>query len=217
MRRGQSGFPHSELAALDAYGGASERISIDRPGPTACSKGRPPQQGNHMLRLIANNNTDGKAVATMSGTNPPPETINLKLLIWEDNGEILFTYGPSGDVTFKEDIEQKILDIELISRDNTPDFQQFWISHYTASTFKNIREIACYRRDRSPSNNKASDIPVAHSKKEKSEFTEKVTRIVMTLSMKKGDSFYVNLIAKDDKDPSRLISCDPQVENGTKT
>jgi len=172
-----------------------------------------------MLKLSAVNETTNTAYLAnlpADAVAVTPETVNLKLLMWDEGDEVFFTYGPSHDVVFKKIGIDKVLDIELISRDNTPDLHQFWISHYTVSATRNLKNIECARRDRDQNQNVA-DIVVPHASIYHSEFGQKVTRLKLFLQMDPGDSFYLNIIAKGIKTGHRMISCDPQVENGTKT
>lgn len=175
--------------------------------------GKDPAQ---MFALISETR-DSTTPTDSSPVSPPdPELRNLKLFVWEENGETYFTYAPTRDVVFDDpDKPVKVLEIELIGRDNTPDYHKFWMAIFTLSDTRPLQKIECTLRKRDSSGIVVeSPVPVSPGD---STFTQKVTRATLTFDLRKVTSTYLNVLVRNDAYPGRLISCDPQVENGTKT
>jgi hypothetical protein len=197
------------------------RLSSDRIASTAISQ---PRQGHIMIRIVsAKPDAISTALAHLnsvsSATTPlptSPEHETLKLLIWEDKGEVQFRYGPTDNVVFKQPGTDKTLEVELVAADNTPENRAFWLSHYTTSRVSFIKNVDCWLKHRDAQHN-IVEKPVSLQNFKNSTLGEKVTRIQFQLDMQPGESFYLNLIAKYKNGGERFISCDPQVENGSKT
>ena len=144
------------------------------------------------------------------GVTPGPETITLRLFVWIEDNEVHYVYGPSGPVKFSSESTSRLLKIILVPDSTTVGADRFHISHFTTTKLSKIKAIK--KKDAG-----GTDIP--HNDKEDSTITGGTKEISFDLDMKKGDSIYLNVLLKDTNTANgkRLISCDPQVENGTKT
>jgi uncharacterized cupredoxin-like copper-binding protein len=149
-----------------------------------------------------------------------PEIIKLKLLVWEDDDEVHFVYAPTASVVFKTNAPQKLVEIDLVHADETgsTDDPSFWISHYTASRMKAVKTVTIHKKKPGSGNSLES---VAHPDKKHSQLGNdvdgKIKRFNLEVNLAPGASFYLNLVIKKKGEQERLISCDPQVENGSKT
>lgn len=145
---------------------------------------------------------------TIDTSKLTPTIKRLRLFVWEENGEVLFTYGPKSSVDFGDAAQTQQFVVTLHSDEMHSGHKRFHISHFTADTLRHIDNISHIDHANNPTNNHP---------KTTSLLTGNAKEIAFDLSMKKGDSFYINLIVSDRAVGGRLISCDPQVENGSKT
>ena len=149
-----------------------------------------------------------------------PEVIRLKLLAWEEDEEVQFSYAPEPSVRFRTRAPVKQVQIDLVHADETgnTDDPTFWMSHYTASRIKAVKSISIHRKKPGTGNDLE---PVPHPVKEHSELGKgsggKIKRFTVEVDLAPGTSFYLNLILRKKGQEERLISCDPQVENGSRT
>lgn len=144
------------------------------------------------------------------------ENINLKLLVWEQDGEVHFVYGPTSDAVFKTEADTKTVTIELIHANDSPTLQdpQFWMSHYTTNRTKAIKSVSPEAREQDGSYTK-----IPHHDKDYSQIgndSHRSKRVTFEVDLPPGHSFYLNILIKQKGKPQRLISCDPQVENGSR-
>lgn len=142
------------------------------------------------------------------------EKHRIWLIVWaeseEPDAEINFMYGPSSDVIFKENKTDQQLTIFLESPQNIPSEEpRFSITHFTSDKIRPIHNIHHKK--------KVDALKTPHTNNYKSEFAAGASEAEFNLKMKQGESFYLNIIISDKTRPGRLISCDPQVENGTST
>lgn len=140
------------------------------------------------------------------------ENKTLWLFVWQamidGETEILFTYGPKSDVNFIQNKTNQQLKIILESPENIdPENPRFLVSHFTADRMKPITGVKHKTK---------STQPVTHDRL-KSKFIGEPTEAEFDMKMSPGESFYLNIIVTDQNNKDRLISCDPQVENGTGT
>lgn len=144
------------------------------------------------------------------GASSDPETITLRLFVWIEDNEVHYIYGPSGPVKFSSLSSTRNLKIILLPDDTTVDQNRFHISHFTTTKLSKIKSISKKHSD--GTNNSHADIV-------ESAIAGKAKEINFELDMKTGDSIYLNVLLRDTLtlNGKRLISCDPQVENGTKT
>lgn len=148
------------------------------------------------------------------------EVISLKLLAWEEKNEVHFAYAPTPNVVFRTNSPVKRLQIDLVHADETgsTDDPTFWLSHYTASRINAVKSVSIHKKKPGTGNDLE---PVPHAVKEHSELGKgsggKIKRFTLEVDLAPGASFYLNLMLKRKGREDRLISCDPQVENGSRT
>lgn len=145
---------------------------------------------------------------TTSSLLPPVPEITLLLFVWEDahDNEARYVYGPKGSISFGGQPSPQKLNIifNCLSKlsDGTDRFELYKfatsrldkITHYTAAG------------PHGPSHRPPHESSIA-----------KAPSLHFSLDMEKSDSFYIDVLVKDRLFTDRIFSCDPQVENGTKT
>ncbi len=148
-------------------------------------------------------------IQTSEKLAPRPKVI-LKLFVWYDNveQEVKYAYGPENLVDFGGGGGNKLLQIDFFSVDKigTPPEPRFVLAYFTTTKINKIGKWNGY-----VANMKGPD-----NFPQKSDFLDTTDRVDFDMPLQDKDSFYIDIIVKD-RSNDRLICCDPQVENGTKT
>lgn len=149
------------------------------------------------------------------------EIIKLRLLAWHQDGDVHFMYAPTPPVVFKTLSPVKKLLIEVIDGDENTTSPQpdFWITHYTTSKRSAIRSVKPEKRKSGGGYDPIQHpmpTPALQQSKIGDDTNNRAKRVMFEVNLNPGASFYLNVLIKHVSDPDRLISCDPQVENGTK-
>jgi len=144
---------------------------------------------------------------TTSSLLPPVPEITLLLFVWEDahDKEARYVYGPRGAISFGGQPSPQKLNIIFTCLSKLPDgTDRFELHQFATSRLDKIRNytVAGPHGPSHPAH--ASSISQAPS-------------LHFSLDMMASDSFYIDVLVKDRMFPNRIFSCDPQVENGTKT
>lgn len=144
-----------------------------------------------------------------------PPTIHLKLIVWQDPVSQQFRHIYSMDqIDFSGGGTKQILllDVHCLTKftpegTSTP-IDRYELSHFAISRLDLVDEI-----------HHGKDSPAQQHVKTDSVLPAAGDRMQLNLSMKHRDSFYLDVLVRDMsiRDMTCLLSCDPQVENGTKT
>jgi hypothetical protein len=132
--------------------------------------------------------------------------ITLKLFVWADphDGEARYVFGPKGRISFGRQPTPQKLHIDFTCLTKLPDSGDRFILH----------EFATSRLDKIKSYNFGGH---TQSKPPHESSITSAPGLLFDLDMPVDDMFYIDVLVKDLKYPHRIFSCDPQVENGTKT
>jgi hypothetical protein len=135
----------------------------------------------------------------------PTQEITIMLFVWEDphDREARYVYGPKGRINFGNAPKPQKLNIEFRCLAKKTDGSDRFILHkFATSRLDKILNYAPYGSGtREP---EISTLPAAKS-------------LHFNLDMESDDSFYIDILVEDRNYADRIFSCDPQVENGTKT
>lgn len=145
------------------------------------------------------------------------QEITIKLFVWADphDGEIRYVYGPKGNINFGNQPNRQKLNIDFVCLTKLlpPDDKQdrFELAVLTTSRLDKINAL---------NHNQSMG---AHDIVDSS-LPKGITKLVFDLKMDNDDMFYIDILVRDlgksvgvNPPTYRLFSCDPQVENGTKT
>lgn len=141
------------------------------------------------------------------------QKVILKLFVWYDvmDGEVKYAYGPENRVDFGGGGGiNRTLQIDFHSVDmkaSAPTEPRFELAHFTTTKEKKIDTWNGYVNNVKGPDNRANN----------SNFISNTRRVDFEMPLADKDSLYIDIIVKDLDNDNRLICCDPQVENGTKT
>ena len=139
----------------------------------------------------------------------PSSPIAMTLFVWKHGQEIFHRYAPLDHATFPSNSASQTLSIELVDLQGLG----FSITHFTTNDDTHIDDIIftdilgnIFQHGK-PSAGKPSN------------FKSPAKKLEFSLSLPPGRGFYLNILLTDPTFSGgvRLLSCDPQVENGTKT
>jgi hypothetical protein len=130
--------------------------------------------------------------------------LDLELYVWHENGEMYYIYTPGANINFVTDKPNQTLTISLVSPPNQ--LNRFNIHSYSIRDKSMCQKVFYYDAQGSE-----IELPMAKGHL----FESGTTKAKFELALL-GAGTYITLNVIDITN-SWIISCDPQVENGTKT
>jgi hypothetical protein len=145
----------------------------------------------------------------LASTAPDIDEAELKLALWEESGAVMYAYVPTDKPKLLSKTGKLKITFSIVTDENHSGKKRYRVYGYTLSGKKSVQSIEI-------ADHGSNTFKQAGPKPHVFPNTTGHIKFELALAVDSKETTYINLLVFDEKEKD-IISCDPQVENTTKT